>query len=31
VRSIQFTKHDCYELRHQTAAMDLQAFDVSLI
>jgi len=25
VCSMQHTKHSCYELRHQTATMDLQA------
>jgi len=29
--SLKHTKRDCYELRHQTATMDLQAFDVSLV
>jgi len=30
VCSLLHTKRDCYELRHQTATMDLQSFDVPL-
>jgi len=31
VFSLQHTKRGCYELRHQTATMDLQVFDGYLV